>query len=55
MPTTTSDWVRTPISRLIGRAAEQQGGLLTGSDPTEYNTHDPIRCPFEPQFVCVQG
>ncbi|CAE6480624.1 unnamed protein product [Rhizoctonia solani] len=43
MPTTTSDWVRTPISRLIGRAAEQQGGLLTGSDPTEYNTHDPIR------------
>ncbi|CAE6497674.1 unnamed protein product [Rhizoctonia solani] len=43
MPTTPSDWVRVPISRLIGRAAEQQGGLLTGSDPTEYNTHDPIR------------
>ncbi|KAH7337991.1 Sodium/hydrogen exchanger family-domain-containing protein [Rhizoctonia solani] len=43
MPATTSDWVRMSISRLVGRAAEQQGGLLTGSDPTEYNTHDPIR------------
>ncbi|QRW20976.1 Sodium/hydrogen exchanger family [Rhizoctonia solani] len=40
------DWTRMSISRLVGRAAEQQasaGGLLNGSDPTEYNTHDPIR------------
>ncbi|CAE6385977.1 unnamed protein product [Rhizoctonia solani] len=43
MSATTSDWTRMSISRLVGRAAEQQGGLLNGSDPTEYNTHDPIR------------
>ncbi|KAJ1305432.1 hypothetical protein OPQ81_000442 [Rhizoctonia solani] len=43
MTVSASDWTRMSISRLIGRAAEQQGGLLNGSDPTEYNTHDPIR------------
>ncbi|KAG8695339.1 K(+)/H(+) antiporter, partial [Ceratobasidium sp. 423] len=39
----TSDWTRMSISRVFRRAAEQQGGLLNGSDPTKYNTHDPIR------------
>lgn len=39
----TSDWTRMSFSGIFKRAAEQQGGLLTGSDPTEYNTHDPIR------------
>ncbi|KAF8686418.1 Sodium/hydrogen exchanger family [Rhizoctonia solani] len=46
MSAVSSDWTRMSISRLVGRAAEQQasaGGLLNGSDPTEYNTHDPIR------------
>ncbi|KAG8937216.1 K(+)/H(+) antiporter [Tulasnella sp. 418] len=28
---------------LLKRAAEQQGGLLTGKDPTEFNPKDPIR------------
>ncbi|KAG8954781.1 K(+)/H(+) antiporter, partial [Tulasnella sp. 419] len=28
---------------LFKRAAEQQGGLLTGKDPTEFNPKDPIR------------
>ncbi|KAB5595948.1 K(+)/H(+) antiporter 1 [Ceratobasidium theobromae] len=39
----SSDWTRVSISRLVGRAAEQQGGLLTGSDPSAYNPKDPIR------------
>ncbi|QRV92391.1 Sodium/hydrogen exchanger family [Ceratobasidium sp. AG-Ba] len=40
---TTPDWARASFSRLLGRAAEQQGGLLSGNDPTEVNYKDPIR------------
>ncbi|CAE6350065.1 unnamed protein product [Rhizoctonia solani] len=43
MSVTTPKWTRVSMSRFVERAAEQQGGLLNGSDPTEYNTHDPIR------------
>ena len=28
---------------LFGRAVAQQGGLLDGEDPTEFNTADPLR------------
>ncbi|KAG9102871.1 K(+)/H(+) antiporter, partial [Ceratobasidium sp. 392] len=39
----TADWANVTFSRLFRRAAEQQGGLLNGNDPTEVNLKDPIR------------
>ncbi|KAG8738387.1 K(+)/H(+) antiporter [Ceratobasidium sp. 414] len=38
-----ADWTRVSFSRLFSRAAEQQGGLLNGNDPTRVNLKDPIR------------
>ncbi|KAG9102860.1 K(+)/H(+) antiporter, partial [Ceratobasidium sp. 392] len=38
-----AEWANVTFSRLFQRAAEQQGGLLNGNDPTEVNLKDPIR------------
>ncbi|KAG8739813.1 K(+)/H(+) antiporter [Ceratobasidium sp. 428] len=36
-------WAHASFSGIFRRAAEQQGGLLNGNDPTEVNLKDPIR------------